>query len=100
MSGAVVVRQNRLIERFRAARALDSPSARLLAEVGCRDSWVFRRMVAKGVFVEAAEGRYYLDERGAQRFVRTRRRAMIMFLVAVALLFGLWWILAQLFAWL
>ena len=86
MSGAVVVmHQNRLMRRFREAKATDPKSATTLADIGCRNSWVFRRMVARGVFIEIGKRRYYMDEDAAQSFVKRRWRVMFIF-IAVAIL--------------
>ena len=91
MSGAVVVmHQNRLMRRFRDAKATDPKSARTLAEIGCRNSWVFRRMAAKGVFIETDDGRFYMDEDAARWFVRRRWWVMFIFLAVVILLFVIW----------
>jgi hypothetical protein len=56
------MRQNRLMRRFRDAEATDPKSAITLEDIGCRNSWVFRRMVARGVFIETGKGQYYMDE--------------------------------------
>ena len=67
MSGAVVViHQNRLMQPFRDAKATDPKSAITLADIGCRNSWIFRRMVARGVFIETGKARYYMDEDAAR----------------------------------
>ncbi|MCP4642332.1 MAG: hypothetical protein GY851_17940 [bacterium] len=89
MSGGavIVMRQNRYMRRFREAGATSADRAVTLDEIGCRDHWIFRRMVRRGVFVHLGEGRYFLDEAGASRFVR-RRRTMMLVLLAVAL--ALW----------
>ena len=90
MSGAVVVTlQNRLMQRFRDAKATAPQSAITLEDIGCQNSWVFRRMVARGVFIETGEGRYYMDEDAARRFVRRRWRVMLIFLAVIVLLFVL-----------
>ena len=96
MSGAVIMHQNRLMRRFQDAQATSPKSAVTLADLGCRNSWVFRRMVARGVFVETGDGRYYMDEKAAQWFVKMRRRRMLTFL-AVAVVICLVWLV---FCWL
>jgi hypothetical protein len=90
MSGAVVVmRQNRLMQRFRDAKATDPKSAITLEDIGCRNSWVFRRMVARGVFIETGEDQYYMDEDAARWFVKRRGRVMVIFIAVAILLFAL-----------
>jgi hypothetical protein len=90
MSGGVILmNQNRLMRRFREAEATDSKSATTLADIGCRNSWIFRRMVARGVFIETAEGQYYMDEDAAHWFVKHRWQVMLIFIAVVILLFVL-----------
>ncbi len=96
MSGAVVMHQNRLMRRFQDAHATDAKSAKTLADMGCRNSWIFRRMVANGVFMETGDDRYYMDENAAQSFVKMRRRRMLTFL-AVAIIICVVWVV---FCWL
>lgn len=88
--GAVVMYQNRLMRRFRDAKATAPDSAKTPAEIGCRNSWTFRRMAAKGVFIETDDGRYYMDENAARWFVKRRWRLMLIFLAVVILLFLIW----------
>lgn len=73
----VLPQQNRLMRRFRQAGAITPPSARPPQDVGCRNSWIFRRLVARGVFIEAKPGRYYINEVAADEFVRLRRARML-----------------------
>ena len=90
MSGAVVVRhQNRLMRRFRDAKATSPNAATTLVEVGCRNSWTFRRLAARGVFIETDNDRYYMDEEAARSFVKRRRRVIFIFLAVVILLFAI-----------
>jgi len=90
MSGAVVVYQNRLMRRFQDAKATDPRSATTLAEIGCRNSWIFRRMAARGVFIETDDGRFYMNEDAARRFVKRRWRVAFIFLAVVIVLFAIW----------
>jgi hypothetical protein len=95
MSGAViVVHQNRLMGKFREAKATTPKSASTLTDIGCRNSWVFRRMVARGVFIETSAGRFYMDEDVARWFVKRRWQRMLIFLAAAILLFVVWLILS------
>jgi hypothetical protein len=90
MSGAVVVmRQNRLMQRFRDIKATDPKSAITLADIGCRDSWIFRRMVARAVFIDTGKARYYMDEDAAKLFVKRRRQVMCIFIAVAIVVFSL-----------
>ena len=83
-AAAIILKQNRLMRRFRAAGATDPATARRPADVGCRSGWIFRRMAARGVFVPVGDDKYYLDEDAAQTFV-SQRRTRVLLVVAVAL---------------
>ena len=96
MSGAVVMHQNRLMRRFHDAQVANPKSAKSLTDMGCRNSWAFRRMVARGVFVEISDGRYYMNENAAHSFVIMRRRRMMIFF-AVAIVICVIWLV---FCWL
>ncbi len=86
MSGAVViVTQNKMIRRFRDVGATGPCSAQTPAQIGVRESWLFRRMTARGVFVPTEDGKYYLDEASVEDFVR-RRRAKARTITAILLL--------------
>jgi hypothetical protein len=85
MSGALIIlRQNRLMSRFRDAGATNPAAARQPNDIGCRTGWLFQRMVARGVFVLTDDGRFYLDENAAQTFV-VHRRARIAAVAALLL---------------
>ena len=77
----IIRRQNRLMRDFVQAGAVSPDKARPLADLGQRESWVFRRMVAAGVFIDVGEGRWYLDQAGAEAF--RKRRGWKIFIVVV-----------------
>jgi len=77
------------MRRFQDAKATNPKSAKSLAEIGCRNSWVFRRMAARGVVVETEDGRFYMDEDAARRFVKRRWRVALIFLAVVIVLFAI-----------
>ena len=82
------MRQNRLMQRFRDAKATDPKSAITLQDIGCRNSWVFRRMAARGVFIETGKDQYYMDEDAARWFVKRRKRVMLIFIAVSILVFA------------
>jgi hypothetical protein len=92
MSGSMIVRkQNRYMRRFTEAGAVDPDRAVTPEEAGCRDSWVFRRMVRWGVFVSCGQDRYYLDEEAAAAFRRWRWIKIGPFLLAALIV----WLVVQ-----
>lgn len=94
-AGALIAaRQNRYIRRFREAEATEAERARRLEELGCRDSLVFRRLVARNVFVASPDGRrYHLDLAAAEDFRAQRRARVLAALVGSLLVLAvLWWL--------
>lgn len=73
-AAAIIVRQNRYINAFADAGATSPQRATSLEELGQRDSWIFRRMVASGVFVPEKENRFSLEEAAGAGFIERRRR--------------------------
>lgn len=85
MTGAVVVgRQNRLMRAFEDAGALTPDAATTLEALGQRGGFVFRRMVARGVFVETGDGRWWMDGSAAAEFVHRRHRIVLVLLAIMA----------------
>ena len=88
---AAVIYQNRVMRRFHEADALQPGRARTLAELGQRESLVFKYLCLRGVIISAGSGRYYLDPIREQDFRGRRFRFTLMLLgfglsVAVAAL--------------
>lgn len=88
MTGAVIVaQQNKMMRRFRDAEALDPDSAQRPEDIGVRNSWVFRKMVERGVFVEGADGLFHIDDQKAAEFVRQRQLRILTFSAIVLVIF-------------
>jgi len=97
MTAAVIaMRQNRYMNRFAEAGATDAEHAATLEALGSRQSWIFRRMVRQGVFVDCGQARFYMDVAASREFVRRRRKRIIVFLVLCAVVFAVMLILALL----
>ena len=79
---------------FREAGATTPKTAATLAQLGCRNSWIFRRLVSAGVFRPAGDDRFYIDLDAARRFVQ-RRRSRVLAVTAVLLLIFLIWLAVQ-----
>jgi hypothetical protein len=73
----IVAKQNRYLRRFQQMAALTPSRAMTLAEVGVRDSHVFRSLVRHGAIAVAPSGRYYLVHSRTQEFLAERRRAAL-----------------------
>lgn len=86
MSGEyVIIKQNEYIRKFKRAGASSPAAALTLDELRIRNSAIFRRLLAKGVFAEAGNGRYYIDLDQAEEFLALRRRFAFFVGLAVVL---------------
>jgi hypothetical protein len=88
MSGGtvIVIKQNRWMKQFEELGATSLDAAVAAHDIRNSDSWLFKRMVSKGVFILTADGRLYMDESEAEQFRRTRRIKMTVgFLVGLAI---------------
>ena len=93
MSGEyIVIIQNKYMRTFRKAEATDRGRAKTLAQMGLRETGIFRRMVDKGVFVDIGNGTYYIDENGADEFIAMRRKRGFYALVIMLLIMLFLWI--------
>ncbi len=89
MSGAAIILwQNKMMRRFSESGAVDPDSAQSIASIGVRNSWIFRRMAARGVFQSTTDGRYYMDRLRAADFVRLRRKRILTISAVIVVLFA------------
>lgn len=89
MSGGAIVihKQNELIRSFNQAGAVDAEHAIYINKYGIRRSYVFDRMVLRGVFVECEPGKFYIDNDTVPDFIKQRRsRVIIMLSLVLALI--------------
>jgi len=75
MNGAevIIIRQNRWIRQFWKLGAVSPATAVEPDSIKGSGSWLFGRMVKKGVFVSTSGGKLYMDEVAAGAFKRWRR---------------------------
>ena len=84
-------KRRRIISAFRNAGATSSESARSLEDVGLSKSVLLEIQKLRGVLVEVAPNRFYLDEireREVARFRRTLLAALVVFVIVVAWYFS------------
>lgn len=82
VAAIIAIKRKRIINIFRAAGATSPQSALLPGEHGIRESFLFRRLVHRGVLVPDVNGRYYLDEVNELKD-RKRRRTLILWILAI-----------------
>jgi hypothetical protein len=97
-AAVIIIWQKRYMRRFREASATDSSRAVTLKEAGCHDSWIFRRLVTRGVFVPGPGGRFYLDEHAALAFRQWQMRVALIFTVVALLAFLVFLLFHSLFS--
>jgi hypothetical protein len=83
-AAAIVARQNKYIRRFQEAGAVSPDTAVDPEQIGCRESFVFRRLVERSVFLATPQGKYYIDVTAAEAFRKSRRERAL-----TALMIGL-----------
>ena len=86
-AAVIVMKQNRIIRRLRDLGAVSPETAVPLEQLRYGQSWIFRRLMARGVIVETKAG-YYLDEAAAERFIANRWARMLI-ITAVLLVIAL-----------
>jgi len=85
----IVAKQNRAITRFREAGAFSPASATSLKSAKLCDSFVFRSLLAQGVFHETSAHKFWLDAAGVKAFVSRRRWRLLFAAVLVAILMAI-----------
>ena len=91
MSAAAVIalRRKKYIRRFAEQGATSPDHAIPVDAIGIRHSWVFDRMVKRGVFVGVGSDRYYMNEPAAKVFLAAQRhRALVIGGVLLLLFLG------------
>ena len=79
MSAAAVIllRRKKFIRRFAEQGATSPDRAISFTDVGMRRSWVFDRMVSRGVFVGLDHDRFYMNQEAARTFLAAQRRRVL-----------------------
>jgi hypothetical protein len=71
-AAAVIHKQNKLIGFFNEVGAVDPEHAIFIDAFNIRRSYVFERMVSRGVFLECEPGKFYIDNGMVPVFVQKR----------------------------
>lgn len=66
--------QDSYMELFNKSGAIDSEHAVSLDQIGVKRTFVFGRMVNRGVFKESGNGRFYIDNLESENYKKRRRR--------------------------
>jgi hypothetical protein len=83
---AVIHKQNKLIQVFNEIGAKDAEHAIFIERFGIRRSYVFNRMVLRGVFIESEPDKFYIDNDTVPVFIEQRRRRAFIALGVVLLI--------------
>ena len=91
IAAAVRMREEEVLEDFRAAGATSPDSAQPYEAIGRGHALALRRLRNRAVIREAAPGTYYLDEEVWAAVRRTRYRVLLVVVAILAILsIGLW----------
>lgn len=86
-ASAVIHKQNKLIRFFNEKGTIDSEHAILIDQFGIRRSFVFNKMVWRGVFIEYEPGKFYIDNSIVPIFkVQRRNMALITLIIILAII--------------
>ena len=80
------MREQEVIDDFRAAGATSPDRAQSYHAIGLGDSLAIKRLRNRAVIREAAPGTYYLDEEVWSAVIRTRRRLVLTLLSVISLM--------------
>lgn len=95
MSGAssVIHKQNKLIRLFNEIGATVPEHAIFIEDFNIRRSYVFERMVSRGVFVECEPGKFFIDNEMVPTFIRSRKNRVFIAMVAVLAVMAVYYLL-------
>lgn len=85
----IIIKQNQYMRIFKKAGATDPGHARPPADLGFRETRLFRHMVERRVFVAVGGGAYYIDLAAAREFVVRRRKRALFALAVMAVVLAL-----------
>ncbi len=71
---AVIAKQKKIIRRFKNIDATTPERAIDPFVLGLKNGIIFRRLVGRGILIEASPSLFYLDEQQAEVFSALRRR--------------------------
>jgi predicted nucleic acid-binding Zn ribbon protein len=86
----ILIKMNRYIRIFREAGATNPSQSIIPEEHGIRNSYIFKKLVRKGILIPVDDQRYYLDE-VKEADDRKRRRTMVsilLLLIVALIIFG------------
>ena len=90
----IAMKIRKIINQFEQRGAFTPDRAISLEEMGLSDSLIFRRLVSRGVIVEAWQNRYYLNQGNLADFY-ARRRKMVTIVLGVIVLVAVVYMLLQ-----
>ncbi len=79
----VLIRMKRYMRVFHKAGATNVSTAIIPEEHGIRKSWVFNKLVRKGIFVPVNNERYYIDIEKETAFKNRRQSIVIVLLLLI-----------------
>ena len=89
VAAVIIAKQNQYLKRFQEAGAVSPESAVDLTQVGCRDSRLFRKLVSRGIFKPASQGKYYIDIDAANEFRENRLQRALIALLIILMIAGI-----------
>jgi len=73
----VVIRTQKIINRFKNTRTINPETAKTLSELNIRRGFLFNRLLRRNVFMEITSDRFYLQENNLDEYFKARRMRML-----------------------
>ena len=88
----IIAKEKHIVERFRAAGAIDPASAVSPSSISVAERFPFRKLRQHAVLREAAPGLFYLDEPSWNALRGLRRRIGLVWLVMILVAAAAFWL--------
>ena len=76
-AAVIILRRKKFVRRFAEQGATSPDRAIPFDAVAMRRSWIFDRMVSRGVFVGLDHDRFYMNREAARAFLAAQRRRVL-----------------------
>ena len=82
----ILVRIRKIIEKFKSTNTKSPGASKTLDVLNIKRSFIFKRLLKRGVLIETNYNRFYLDEENLITYNNRRRRIMIAVVLVMIIL--------------
>jgi hypothetical protein len=83
----IAAKIHKYFSRFENAGAISSETSKTLVSLGLHGGLIFNRLIRKGVFIEAAPGKYYVSRSTYDKYRTQRKRTAILVMSGILITF-------------